>query len=526
MEKIIGFLITEDDNLPEIDFFHSNLNKILIKKGKFNIFLWGIGNIDNCSIDNKYSLSFPLSLDLLDRNILLSFENDKIIIENDWLGSIPVFYNSKYKIVSTISVFCLKDKKINNEGLKNFCEFGYSVFENTMFNEIDFMRYFSKIIIDDDLSIEYKDDPIVKLFSEKEMDENNVISFIQKNISDIENKFDGDIILPISGGYDTRLLSFLIHDKSRIRSFTYGTSKKQNQSFEVVNAKKISEIYKINWNHVELSDFNKYIDVWFKIYGFSAHLHGMYQVEFYDNIFKKNKFKNPFFLSGIVGDIWAGSIKYSDLIDFDDVLDLGYSHGISIPLKFLKIKGNEEKLKKKFFQDNIKFLENDKFKSIFTVRMKIILLSYLLQIPEYFGVPAWTPFLNFKVVGAILSIDEDRRNDRIWQKDFFDKVGLNLENMNLKSDKSNFLDYEIAKKSHLEPINFNLMEKYISKERLLEINLKLKRISWVEDFFNKLLQTGKIGWILNKIGFKNNYLEVINEYYIIKTIEKSIQYES
>ena len=45
-----------------------------------------------------------------DRNILISFENDKIIVENDWLGSIPIFYNQKENIISTLSNFCLKDK--------------------------------------------------------------------------------------------------------------------------------------------------------------------------------------------------------------------------------------------------------------------------------------------------------------------------------------------------------------------------------------------------------------------------------
>lgn len=39
---------------------------------------------------------------------------------------------------------------------------------------------------------------------------------------------------------------------------------------------------------------------------------------------------------------------------------------------------------------------------------------------------------------------------------------------------------------------------------------------------NKLLTMPKIGRLLCRIGFKNNYLNSIYDYYVIKTIERSI----
>ena len=288
MTKVIGFLITKENKQPEVDFFGVGIKSITMQHNDYYIYLWGIGDIENYKINNKYSLSFPLKDTLFDRNILISFNGGKIIIENDWLGSIPIFYNPKDNIVSTLSNFCLKDKTIHSEGLSNFCEFGYSVFEQTMFEDVKFVRYYSKLIISDDIAIEYKKDPVLdKSFLEKISDEKEVITLMQDYISDIESKIDGDIVLPTSGGYDSRMLNYLVKDKSRIQSFTYGISADQSKSSEVVHAKKISDIYNTKWEQIELTEFHKYIEEWAKVYGFSSHLHGMYHIEFYSNILKK-----------------------------------------------------------------------------------------------------------------------------------------------------------------------------------------------------------------------------------------------
>ena len=526
MTKIIGFQITKTNKQPKVDFFDVGIRTILIKRNDYNIYLWGIGDIENYKIENKYSLSFPLNNNLLDRNILISFVNDKIIVENDWLGSIPIFYNYKEQIVSTLSNLCLRDKSIDEEGLSNFCEFGYSVFEQTMLKDVKFMRHYSKLIVSDNIEIEYKDDPVLdKAFLEHTSTEDEAIDLMQEYISSIESKIDGDIVLPTSGGYDSRILNYFIKNKSRIRAFTYGISADQSKSHEVVYAKKISEIYDTKWEQIELREYHKYMDKWTEIYGFSTHLHGMYHIEFYKNIAKKYDYSNSSFLSGIFGDIWAGSIKYKDINSYQDIINLGYTHGMNLDLKYLNLSMND-KMKKEYFNNYGKYLKNDKIKSIFTIRMKLMLISYLTQIPEYFGMPVWTPFLNFETVKATLNISDDRRKNRVWQKDFFVKVGLNLEDMNLKSVKSNKLDYEVAKNAKLEKIDIELMKKYVDEVRLIEINKILSSLSIVEKIKNQLLYIRKVGGLLRLFGFKNEFLDALYEYYVIKTIEKGLKNES
>ena len=524
MTKIIGFLITKENKIPKIDFFDVGLTIFTLVHNNYYIYIWGIGNIENYKIDNKYSLSFPLNLNLLDRNILISFEDEKIIVENDWLGSIPIFYNKKDNIVSTLSNLCIKDKSLHNEGLSNFCEYGYSIFEQTMFKDIQFMRFYSKLVISSKIEIIYKADPVLeKSFLEHTSREEDAITLMQKYVSRVEKKIDGEIILPTSGGYDSRMLNYLVTDKTRIRSFTYGISKNQNKSTEVVYAKKIAEKYKTHWEQIELNEFHNYIDKWVDIYGISTHLHGMYHIEFYTKISKKYSFSNSSFLSGIGGDWWNGKIVMPDTFSFDELGQIAYFNGMNLDIHYLKIKKRNDTDLKQFFEEN-SFLLSSKYKNIVMARMKILLISYLLEIPEYFGLPAWTPFLNYDIVKATLNIPEDRRKKIVWQKDFFTRVGLNLESMSLQSSKSNNLNYEITKKSNLEPIDIDFMKKYIDEERLVRINKTLSKLVISEVIKNNLLSIPKVGGALRRLGFKNNYLDMLYEYYIIKVIEKGLKY--
>jgi len=198
---------------------------------------------------------------------------------------------------------------------------------------------------------------------------------------------------------------------------------------------------------------------------------------------------------------------------------------LNLNLDYLKI-NYESTIKITFYEKYRKILNNDKLKAIFSMRIKLILLSYLTQIPEYFGMPVWTPFLNFDIVRSILNINDKRRIKRIWERDFFRKVGLNLEDMGLKSIKSNQLDYAVAKNFKFEPIDIDLMAEFIDKKRLFEVNKCLSRVNLFEVLKNELLFIPKIGGIMRRIGYENNYLKALYEYFVIKAIEKGLKYES
>jgi hypothetical protein len=523
MNKIIGFYIGQDKKEFNPDVFHSGINDFTFNCAGFFIRVWGIGDIQSLISDGYFSLSFFKTDDLLDRNVVVRFDNKTITVENDWLGSIPVFYNPDECIISTLSNSCLTNNGIDLEGLANYFDFGYSVFERTPFKSVKFLRYFSKAVLSTDgLKIENKSDPVLEPdFLAQESKEQDVIDLMQVYIVNIESKTQGDIVLPTSGGYDSRILNHLITDKSRIKSFTYGISKVQSDSYEVVHAKKISEILKTDWKQIPLNDFNQYVEDWFAIYGVSTHLHGMYHIEFYIKLLEKTKLDSPTLLSGIIGDAWSESGKFEQINNVGDITKLGYSHGMFLNKCHLNIETSNN-LYSAYFNKYSRYLQNDRVKTVQAMRIKIILLSYLTQIPEYFGLLVWTPFLNLQIVKTILNIPKSRRKDRIWQRDFFRKVGLNLEDMNLKSSKVNKLDYEAARKSPPEPLNVSLMTPYVKKSRLIEINKTLSKQDLFDSIKNQLLFVPKVGGLLRRLGFKNNFLIALNEYYVIKSVEKGL----
>lgn len=527
--KLIGFTISKKEiDHTDIDIFGSNLSIKKINHNNLFIYLWGVGDINKCKIDSKYSLSFPLNASLLDRNILISFEDENIVIENDWLGSIPVFYNPNELIVSTLSRKTLNDKTIHPEGLNSYFEFGYSVFGQTPFNDVNFMRYFSKLVISaNELNLIYKDDPILEkeLFEHVE-DENDVLNKIKSYVANVENHTTGEILLPTSGGYDSRLLNICVNDKHRIRSYTYGLSSDQSKSYEVVYAKKMSEILGTEWKQIELGHYHQHINDWYNIYGFSTHLHGMYHIEFYKKILEQDIFSNDVtFLSGIIGDAWSGNVNIPKIEGFTELFKLSYSHGMNLDKKNIEMVAKKN-IGKEFFEENKNFLDNKKTRIIQSMRFKIILLSYLTQIPEYFGFPVWTPFLNFDIAISMLNIQESRKKNRVWQKEFFIKNGLDLEPMKLNRNISNTLDYDAFDNFDFEPIDVGLMKEYIKEEYLFRINQKLSNKAVViDDVINKLMSIRYIGGLIGLIGIKNDALDKLYSYCIIKSIEMGLKGE-
>ncbi|MBN1468918.1 MAG: hypothetical protein JW924_09345 [Fusobacteriaceae bacterium] len=516
MDKIVGFTLSKNEiEHSDIDFFNVELS---LEKGKlldYNFYYWGIGKVECCKIDDKYSLSFPLNLSLDDKNILIYIEDGKLIIENDWLGSIPVFYNEKEQIVSTLMNKTIRsNREFNPEGFNNFLEFGYSILGQTPLEDVKFMRYNSKLIISNmSVDIFYKND----VFSEEKMTEEEIVN----SISDYLNNKNYNTILPLSGGYDSRLLASLIKNKDNMQCFTYGISDNQEESYEVQNAKKISEILNLNWEQIQLEEFHKYINDWFKIFSCSTHLHGMYHIEFYSKILEKVNKKNSVFLSGIVGDAWAGSIEYIKITTSSEINKLGYTHGLIADIKQSKLKVDKKTIADRWFNENINSINNEKFQVIQIIRFKIILLSYLITIPEYFGFPVITPYLNKRIVLGMINLEKDRRKNRVWQKEFFIKKGLNIEDMKIKKSTQNSLDMQILKKSGVDTIKIEKIEKYIEKHYLLTINNVLRNrkidLNWG---INYLLRIPKVGGLMRRIGVKDRKNTSYNSYLTIKALEK------
>ena len=456
-------------------------------------------------------------------------KNYNIVYESDWLASNPYFYSTKTgaSSLNINEVIAFDDSKLfNPEGLYNFLDYGYSVFEQTPVVNINFLPPASKLIRNKagDLELKRMADPIEKWLNYY-LNEAEIIDLIRHRVQSWEASLpsDQEIVLPLSGGFDSRLLLWCIKDKSRIRAFTYGISKEQFNSTEVSHARALAKIFNIRWEQIELGNFHRFLPDWDSLFGISTHSHGMYQQEFYEKIRTRLKGKKFALLSGIVGDIWAGSIPKSTIKSPLDIKKLGYSHGLSANIEKLKVKFSHD-ARDNFWEKNKETLQDHRFQNITSIRFKLILLCYLLKVPRQFGFQPWSPFLDIDIAMAMINLPASRRKNRIWQYDFFVKEGLDLENHGLLNNQSNSLDYQAQKNYPVPHLDSDILSDAFNTDYIKSINNRVG-ITRATEIQTHLLSISKLQSLFRKIGLKNDLHQkkAYAEYMCLKPIQEFLR---
>lgn len=449
-----------------------------------------------------------------------------LLFETDWLASRPVFYHEKTgKASQNINeVIDYDNLEFDPEGFNNYLDFGYSVFEQTPIKDVKFLRHSARLWEDDNgrLVVEYLADPTEKWLGFR-LSESDVIDLIRDKVRRWEHSCSGEIIIPTSGGYDTRLLNLMIEDKTRIRSFTYGISRDQSRSFEVVYAQRLAEILGTRWEQIPLGDFHLYFDEWDRLYGVSTHAHGMYHIEFYRKIISKVNGGNPL-LTGIIGDAWAGSVNISNIDALEDVNKLGYTHGLRANPGMSRLM-KEFPRKEAYFYQHREALSDPRRRVIEAMRFKIILLSYLVAIPEYFGFKPWSPFLDIEVAMAMLNLPQERRRNRVWQQEYFQRQGVDFENSELVVDRENVLDLEALRRRPVRPLNVDLLGELIEPTYVKWINQVTSRFA--TSIFNKLLALPKVGGAMRRLRIHgisaDEALNAYKAYVVLRPIENLLR---
>jgi hypothetical protein len=355
-----------------------------------------------------------------------------ILIENDWLGSKPLFISKSRNIGSRLIGELVQNREpISMEGLSLFLSFGYSVLQKTIFEDIEYTQPGESIELDTFGKI-VRRKTIGRPFQHIDANQssNEAIQEIEAWVNRWESSFDGDIIIPLSGGFDSRLLLSFIRDKTRVYAYTYGLTTNPKFSHEVRIAKRIASINNVKWKLINLHGFHRHLETWDSLFGASTHAHGMYQIEFYDQISKLHDHKARV-LSGIVGDMWAGSTKFEEIKRPRDVIKLAHSHGLSdVSLDRSYIKDSIEFLDQvpsliKYFETNREILRDERMRIVESMRMKMMLLRYLILVPNYFNFITESPFLDSQIAQRMLSIRKEEWENRKWQRDFFERNRLN-----------------------------------------------------------------------------------------------------
>jgi hypothetical protein len=434
--------------------------------------------------------------------------------ETDWLGSRPVFYNEKtgkisYNINEVIDYASLR---FHPEGLRNYLKFGYTILGQTAIQDVKALRHDSSISKDADgkLHIEEHEDSLLKLYGMNKKTGTDVFEELLASVRQYVGKEDNEIVLPLSSGYDSRLLALACSQANRdkINAFSYGYSVRQYDSYETVRASVMADRLNIRWKHIPLGDYYAYIDEWNDLYGISVHAHGMYQMEFYKKIMKHMTDIMGYsgdlsLVSGIIGDAWAGSVRIGSVNSPEDLIKLGYTHGICIDEDICLVGKDTNELKNGFLEEHRQQLKEENWRTIYAMRMKMMLLHYLLTTPSAYGMKTYSPFLDKNLAIDMLNLDWSEKTERRWQKECFEKYGLDIEWMKSKCDFTSTLNELAICRNPLQPLNVYMLSRIVKKEYVEWVNevIAKKPMNYIsakpktpQNMYNKFVRRMNADW--------------------------------
>lgn len=400
----------------------------------------------------------------------------------DWQGSRNYFYNKRtHKISDNINDLIEEDDIVfSAEGLRNYLAYGYSVFGQTPLENICFLEPNTKVWADEEGKLQFQrfPDPFDEILKEgKSSSVQDVLECFHYKVNERLKDIDGPFIVPTSGGFDSRFINCMINEKRKVHAYTYGISEKQEESIETIYAKKLCETIDISWKQIELGNYNSLIPEWYQHFGAVTHAHGMYHMEFYNKISSLDP--KGLVISGLYGDLWSGNWEISKITEAQALKHLGLSHGINIDPSVCKLKECHE-LRDAFFESNKdKLLDDDcNWRLVLASRTKIVLLSYLMRVPEWYGFETWSPFLDFEIVSKIINLPWEEKKKRKWQIEYFRDKGVLIGELGLTCDKSNVLDVYACHKIVPEPLDVGLLGEIIDEAFVENINRNLSRMTF------------------------------------------------
>lgn len=443
----------------------------------------------------------------------------EILFANDWLGSAPCFFNEKTGAIGQRihEVIDYRNLEFDGDALGDYLDFGYSVFGRTPVRHVRFVQPCASLVRTDEGALleQALPDPVDR-WSRQPTDPEETILALSQSVKAWEKTVTGDIVLPLSGGYDSRLLAALIEDKSRLRAYTYGISTRQDKSHEVLRAEKIAGRLGCRWQHIPLGKFHRELPAWEQEFGVSTHAHGMYHMEFYREISRQLGAGHGL-LSGLIGDAWAGSIGYLSANSLHDLPALGLSHGVHAGRGQCRLR-HTGRYREMFWAEHAERFQDPTCQIVERIRLKMILLRYLLILPAKNGFKPWTPFVDSQIVQRMIMIPSALRHRRQWQKNWFTQQGLMVRD-SLGGSRSNSLDLSALANCAPEPLDATLLDELFPRSYIESINRSAFHPSVLSRQWAMLCSHPKIAGLNKILRAPNPHLQAYNTYLTLKPLE-------
>ena len=425
---------------------------------------------------------------------------ERVVFESDWLASRPYFYDLRrgkhgHDINAVID---LAGVEIDAEGFNDYLDFGYAVFERTPVRGVHVLRHSSRLMEGPDgLRVDYLPDS-AEAWYERRSTVEEVLELASVAVNECAADADADVVVPTSGGLDSRFINMLLDDRSRIRAFTYGQTDDPARSHDAVLAAELARRLGIRWELVTVGDFHKYLDRWNSEFGVSTHAHGMYQMEFYDQVAGRVE-PGTLVLSGAFGDMFSGDDgpvrRIATLERPEDLLTvLRY-----MPMcadSAMSLFASRHEGAEKLFEEEPRLRAEVRPRLVAEARQWMTTMSYLYRLPPLFGLRCRAPFLEGDLALRMLTLPDALRRDRSWQREIFAGRGLDIETAHCGSDYRNTLNFRAMRKAPLAPLDVGVLREVVRPDYVRWINRHAGR--W-----------GVPGEALWRLGWKPGYRRMI-----------------
>lgn len=441
-----------------------------------------IGNLGDSNINN-------------DRFLKIKVLKETIKIENDYAGSIPVYYSSKGHLsLSNIESFTMLDSQTTQndfsyENIYGFMKYMHFIWDETAHNHIFSMlpdSSYSFNAIELNINIKY----LKTVYSTKnfeEISDEKVSSELNKLNDELVykslEKYD-QIILPLSSGYDSRMilvsLAKRVDLKDKLYCFTYGSI----GSIEVEAGRRLTLELGVKWDFIDLPlKFltKEYLQDIHNVFGSSMHMHGMYQLEFFNEISKKIDIrKNACLTSGFMTGVPAG--QHNSLLGIKNNNNLAKDMN-----KFPQSKywSDEELNQLEIFKNkNYTKKANERFKMAFDrfegeIYQKAVMFDVWTRQRNFIGyyprtlewkIATVSPHMNKRYANFFMSISKKHLDDRLSVElmfsKYYPKIASIVSNSNgLRSINSNSENIMLFVSRVFNKLNLNwlLPIKYANK---------------------------------------------------------------
>jgi asparagine synthetase B (glutamine-hydrolysing) len=402
---------------------------------------------------------------------------ETLLFETDWLASRPVFYNEKTGAAShnANDVIDFAEVELDPEGLNAYLGTGYSIFGRTPVRDVRLLPCSARLWRRPDGTLRIEEAPLdLARMLERRLSEDDVIELLQQRVRAAERApRDGELVIPTSGGLDSRLLNLLVADPSQVRSFTFGPTQRQWDSVEVARACELARMLGSRWERVPIGRFHELLPQWDEAFGPAIHAHGMYQLEFFTQVAARVG-AGSLVLSGLFGDRFEGRADaYIPEVDSPrGVAGLVRTYGQHIRLSMSRVPWTGA-LAEEYYETHREALATHVGRVIENVRFRMVLLHYLLRVPELCGLRVDAPFLDVDVATAMLTLPRERRLERRWVTDYIKRRSASLRHV--EGNQAYRLYWAAMRRRPLQPLDERLLREIVRPEYVRWIN---RLVSW------------------------------------------------